>query len=455
MANTERQLILGAEFHQSGDHEGAWRLPTAQPERSTDISYFQELSQVAERGKFDFVFFADFLAYRPSIRYSVRWAMEPISLLAAVSAVTERIGLVATGSTVYTEPYNLARTFATLDHISGGRAAWNIVTSGEPAASRDFGEDHPPSHHDRYVRAREFVEVVTGLWDSWEDDAIVADRTSGTYANPAQLHELRHRGANLSVAGALNLPRPPQGHPVLVQAGSSDDGRSFAARYAEIVFTAQPTVEAGQAFYSDIKSRVQAVGRSRDSIKIIPGFLAVIGSTEEEAKRLKNDLDDLLLPEVYAGLLSSFGIRLDGLDLDSPLPEKLGDVSNFNGIKSRLAVIESLVAEWGGSGKLTIRELVRRLAGSRGHVNCVGTPEQVADKMETWFRQNAADGFIVKSSHLPGCIETFVEEVVPILQRRGIYRTEYAGTTLREHLGLERPENSFTQPGHQARQSLA
>lgn len=438
MALSQRKLILGAEFHQSGDHEGGWRMPSAQPWRGTDLSYYQSLSRLAERGKMDFVFFADFLAYTPRIRQSIRWELEPLTLLAGVAAVTERIGLVATGSTLYTEPYNLARSFATLDHLSGGRAAWNIVTTGETATAGDFGHAQVVPHDQRYAHAHEYVALIRELWDSWDDAALVTDRDHSRYADPARVRPLDYDSGRHRVAGALNLPRPPQGHPVLVQAGSSEDGRNFAAAHAEMVFTAQPTLDYGQAFYQDMQRRVALAGRRPGSLKVVPGLLTVIGSTDEEARRLRNQLDDLLVPSVYANLLGSFGIDLSRFDLDDPVPENLGSVAGFEGIKSRLAIIEHLVRHWGD--KPTIRQLIRRLAGSRGHFAVTGTPGKIAASIQTWFEQGAADGFIIKYSHLPGGIREFVDEVVPLLQRAGIYRNDYEGTTLREHLGLARPD---------------
>ncbi|KCB29011.1 LLM class flavin-dependent oxidoreductase [Bordetella hinzii] len=437
MPTHKRQLILGAEFHQSGDHEGGWRMPAAQPWRGTDLAYYQALSREAERGKMDFVFFADFLAYTPRIRQSVRWELEPLTLLAGIAAATSHIGLVATGSTLYNEPYNLARSFATLDHISGGRAAWNIVTTGEPATAQDFGHASVVPHGERYAHAHEYVDIITSLWDSWQDDAVAADREHGRYAHPERIHPLSHDSARHRLHGALNLPRTPQGRPVLVQAGSSEDGRNFAARHAEMVFTAQPTLDYAQAFHQDLRRRAAAFGRDPDTLKILPGLLTVIGSTDEEAARLREQLDDLLVPSVYATLLAGYGIDLSKHDLDDPLPEKLGDISDFEGIKSRLAIIEHLVRHW--NEKLTIRQLVRRLAGSRGHLAVVGNPERIADTISTWFGQGGADGFIIKSSHLPGGIQDFVDQVVPLLQARGIYRRDYSGRTLRDHLGLDRP----------------
>lgn len=408
-------------------------MPTAQPWRGTDLSYYQALSRVAERGKMDFVFFADFLAYTPRIRQNVRWELEPLTLLAAIAATTERIGVVATGSTLYTEPYNLARAFATLDHLSGGRAAWNIVTTGEPATAGDFGHQEVLPHHERYVHAHEYVALIRKLWDNWGDGP-----DGRAAATPAQAEPLHYQSDRHRVLGAFNLPRTPQGRPVLVQAGSSEDGRNFAAAHAELVFTAQPTLETAQAFYAEMGSRVAAHGRPPGALKVVPGFLTVIGSTDEEAARLREQLDDLLAPEVFETLLSGFGIDVSQYDLDDPVPADLGDIDRFQGIRSRYAIIELLIRQWGGT--LTIRQLIRRLAGSRGHLAVVGTPERIANTMQDWFEQRAADGFIVKSSHLPGGIQDFVDHVVPLLQRAGIYREDYAGQTLRHHLGLERPE---------------
>jgi FMN-dependent oxidoreductase (nitrilotriacetate monooxygenase family) len=417
MALSQRKLILGAEFHQSGDHEGGWRMPSAQPWRGTDLSYYQSLSRLAERGKMDFVFFADFLAYTPRIRQSIRWELEPLTLLAGVAAVTERIGLVATGSTLYTEPYNLARSFATLDHLSGGRAAWNIVTTGETATAGDFGHAQVVPHDQRYAHAHEYVALIRELWDSRDDAALVTDRDHGRYADPARVRPLNYDSGRHRVAGALNLPRPPQGHPVLVQAGSSEDGRNFAAAHAEMVFTAQPTLDYGQAFYQDMQRRVALAGRRPGSLKVVPGLLTVIGSTDEEARRLRNQLDDLLVPSVYANLLGSFGIDLSRFDLDDPVPENLGSVAGFEGIKSRLAIIEHLVRHWGD--KPTIRQLIRRLAGSRGHFAVTGTPGKIAASMQTWFEQGAADGFIIKYCFSRPAFTAMITKALPCVSTWG------------------------------------
>lgn len=349
--------------------------------------------------------------------------------------MTERIGLIATVSTTFNEPFHTARKFASLDHISGGRAGWNIVTSATVDEARNFGHDAHLEHSLRYDRAREFVEVATKLWDSWEDDAVLLDRARGIYADAAKVQPIDHRGEHFAVQGPLNVRRSPQGHPLLVQAGSSEDGKEFAAQYAEAVFTAQQTLADGQAFYKDVKNRLSRYGRSEDELKILPGICPVIGATEAEARALEQELTALQVPEYGLAQLSGMlGTDLTGLPLDGPLPA-LPEERDINGNKSRF----TLVAELARRDGLTLRELIARLGGGRGHRVFAGTPEQMADQLEEWFTQGAADGFNIMPPHLPGGLEDFVDHVVPILQERGLFRTEYSGRTLREHYGLSRP----------------
>ncbi|MFB7861307.1 LLM class flavin-dependent oxidoreductase [Streptomyces sp. NPDC056069] len=439
-ATSPRRLHLNAFLMNAGHHDAAWRHPRTQPERITDLRYFQQLARTAERGLLDSVFLADGLALWGNARYNALGSLEPLTLLSALAAVTEHVGLIATVSTTFNEPFHTARKFASLDHISGGRAGWNIVTSGTENEARNFGRDEHLEHRLRYARAREFVEVTTKLWDSWEDDAIVLDRERGVYADTDRVREIDHRGEHFAVRGPLNVPRSPQGHPLLVQAGSSEDGKEFAAQYAEAVFTAQQTLADGQAFYKDLKSRLVRHGRDEDQLLVLPGIAPVIGSTEAEARALEQELTELQIPEYGLAQLSGMlGTDLTGVPLDGPLPD-LPEERDINGNKSRF----TLVAELARRDDLTVRELIARLGAGRGHRVLAGTPEQIADELQRWFTQGAADGFNIMPPHLPGGLEDFVDHVVPILQRRGLFRTEYTGRTLREHYGLVRPAGRST-----------
>jgi FMN-dependent oxidoreductase (nitrilotriacetate monooxygenase family) len=346
--------------------------------------------------------------------------------------------LIATASTTYNEPFNLARRFASLDIISGGRAGWNIVTTAGVDAARNFNLDELPAHRERYERAAEFIDVSLKLWDSWADDAILADKESGEWGDNDKLFPPNHVGRHFKVRGPLNVPRPPQGYPLLVQAGSSDDGKELAARYAEAVFTAQQTLADGQAFYSDLKERTRAVGRDPDTIKILHGLVPVIGGTEAEAQALDAELDRLIKPE-YAKiqLAQVLKVRPQDLDLDAELPRDLPGEDNIQGAKSRYTLVVTLARR----EKLTVRQLIGRLGGGRGHRTFAGTPEQVADAIQHWWQSGAADGFNIMPPALPSSLDTFVEQVVPILQKRGLFRREYEGKTLRENYGLARPEN--------------
>jgi len=426
----------------SGHHEAAWRLPGSHPRANLDIGYFERLAQLAESVMFDSVFLADHVslentARRPSGR------IDPLTMLTAVARTTTRIGLIATASTSYNDPYNLARRFASLDLISGGRAGWNIVTTPGDASAQNFGLAAQPSHHERYQRADEFVAVAEKLWDSWEDDAIRADRDAGVWADESKIHTIDHRGRFFSVRGPLNIPRSPQGHPVLVQAGSSEDGKDFAARHAEAVFTAQHTLADGLAFYADLKRRIKLAGRDPDSVKILPGIVPVIGSTEAEARELDAELDRLILAESGRDRLArQLGLEPAQLPLDQPLPDRLPTEDEIEGDKSRF----TLIVELARREKLTVRQLVGRLGSGRGHRTFAGTPEQVADLIEEWAREGAADGFNVMPATLPSGFELFVEHVVPLLRSRGLIRTEYSGVTLREHYGLPRPPGRYATP---------
>ncbi|MCI4065106.1 LLM class flavin-dependent oxidoreductase [Micromonospora sp. R77] len=434
-----RTLHLNAFLMGVGHHEAAWRHPLVDPRRVADVRHFQELARIAERGTLDSVFLADGLAVGPAVRHNIQAVFEPLTLLAALAGVTEHVGLIATASTTYNEPFNLARKFASLDHLSGGRAGWNIVTSAQSREAWNFNLDDHPAHADRYRRAAEFVEVATKLWDSWEDDALVLDAAAGVFADTDRVHEVGHAGESFQVRGPLNTPRPPQGRPLLVQAGSSIDGIAFAARYAEAVFTAQQTLADGQAFYAALKRTTADAGRDPDLVKVLPGIAPVIGGTEAEAQALAAELEALIVPEHALAQLSGMtGIDLAALPLDGPLPD-LPDVSAVQSHQSRYQLVVDLARR----EQLTIRQLIGRLGGGRGHRVVAGTPEQIADQIELWFTQGAADGFNVMPPLLPHGLEAFVDHVVPLLRRRGLFRHEYTGRTLREHYGLPRPASAY------------
>jgi FMN-dependent oxidoreductase (nitrilotriacetate monooxygenase family) len=439
MADTQRKIRLGAFISGPGHHVAAWRHPDSRADGRFNFSHLKNVTQIAEQGLFDAVFLADGLA--PQMRKGAEGrtayggGFEPVTLFSALASVTERIGFIATASTTYEDPYILARKFASLDLLSEGRAGWNVVTTGSSEAAGNFGLEAHPDHGLRYERAREFVDVVRGLWDSWEDDAFLLDKQSGYFYDPTKVHELNHQGKHFRVRGPLNVPRPVQGHPVIVQAGASEDGRDLAAQTAEVIFTAWQTLPEAQAFYRDLKSRLAKYGRSPDELKVMPGVFPVIGRTESEAKAKFQELQDLILPEVGLAQLSSLigGFDLSGYPLDGPVPE----LPETNNNKSRQALMLRIAKERG----LTIRELYLWIAGARGHWQLVGTPSQIADELQSWFENEAADGFNVMPPIQPGGLSDFVTYVIPELQRRGLFRTAYEGRTLRENLGLARPVN--------------
>ncbi|MBA8880045.1 LLM class flavin-dependent oxidoreductase [Phyllobacterium myrsinacearum] len=445
MAKRKDQIKLGAFLLFTGHHVAAWRHPQASV--GVNFENYIELAKLAENAKFDAIFFADGVAARlKDIEAASRKAhsgvypFEPITLLSALSSVTKNIGLIATASTSYSDPFNLARQFASLDRLSGGRAGWNLVTSSDPEAAFNFGHDGHILHADRYERAQEFADVVLGLWDSWEDDAFPRDKASGQYFNQEKLHVLDHRGKHFKVRGPLNLPRSPQGHPVVVQAGASEAGKELAARTAEAIFAAQITLEEATAYYADVKGRLGKYGRTPDDLKILPGIFPVVGRTQAEAQEKFEQLQDLIQPEVGLNLVSALagGVDLSAYPLDGPVP---ADLPETNAGKSR----QSLVLDLARRENLTIRQLYLRVAGARGHWQVVGTPEHIADVLEERFENYGADGFNIMAPVMPGGLADFIELIVPELRRRGLFRTEYEGKTLRENLGLKRPANRFTQ----------
>lgn len=433
-----RQLHLGAFLLESGHHVAAWRDPGVPDRAGLDFGLYRRLAQTAESALFDLIFFADSVAVEEgpgAERFSRSARFEPLTLLSALAAVTEHIGLVATVTATYNEPYHVARKFASLDHLSGGRAGWNLVTSDNAAEAGNFGRDRHVAHADRYARAQEFLSVVQGLWDSWDDDAFVNDRASGVYYRPEARHVLAHEGEHFKVRGPLNVARSPQGQPVIVQAGASEAGRQLAAASAELVFTAQPTLQAAQAFYADLKGRAEALGRSKDSIKILPGVYAIVGESRAEAEDKQAALQALVDPAAAVGLLSRMigNFDLSGYPLDEPLPEL---PLTETGQRSRQQLLSGLAKD----DQLTLRQLALKVAGGRGHLSVVGTASDVADVLQQWFEHGAADGFNLMPPTLPAGLDDFAHLVVPELQRRGLFRTRYEGRTLRENLGFARPE---------------
>ena len=438
----KRHLHLNMFIHSRGHHEASWRHPASSPLALTDIRYYQDLAQRAEAGLFDSIFLADQLALGDDASRAARTWLEPITVLAAVAAVTNRIGLIATCSTTYTEPFNLARQFGSLDHISNGRVGWNIVTTWLATAAANYGATGHVSHADRYDRAEEYMAVVKALWDSWAEDAVIDDRVGGCYAQKDRIRPINHNGVYYQVVGPLNLPRTPQGRPVFVQAGSSDTGRRFAARHAEAVFTAHLEKATAQTFYADLKALVAAEGRAPERVLILPGLSAMIASTEAEAQRLVRETNELSDVEVGRKRLSGRfgGHDFSYLPLDRPLSAAdFPAPASVEAARSRTEVILSLVQR----ERPTLRQLLASLAGARGHFTFAGTPEQVADLIEDWFTDGAADGFNIMPPLLPTMLDVFNAEVIPLLQRRGLFRTAYVGKTLREHYGLPWPKSPF------------
>ena len=441
-------MKLGLFFEGCGHHIAAWRDPDVDAHAKQSLAHYVEIARLAERGKFDLLFTADTNAtFGPDdveawTRTTAASRLEPITLLGALAAVTSRIGLVATATTTYFEPFHVARFFASLDQISGGRAGWNLVTSAAAAEAYNFGRESHAGHADRYARAREFAKVVLGLWDSWEDHAVIADKANGLYLDRDKLHFLNHKGQHFAVRGPLTVHRSPQGRPVIVQAGQSEDGRELAAETAEVIFTVQQDLAAGREFYNDVKRRAAAYGRPPEAIKVMPGVMTVIGQTRAEAEDKYSRLQDLISPEIGIKMLSTYlGVDLSRHSLDGPVPEP----TYTNQEVGRVKVMVDLARR----ENLTIRQLYKRVVGQRAHRVVIGTPGDIADALEQWFTAGAADGFNILPLTFPRGLEELVDYVIPELQRRGLFRSEYEGHTLRENLGLPLPINRWSTAAQQ------
>jgi N-acetyl-S-(2-succino)cysteine monooxygenase len=437
----DEKMRLGAFLMPTGHHVASWRHPQADADAGINFKHYVQMAQTAERAKFDMIFLQDSLAVREAhpeaLRRSAQYIanFEPITLISGLAAVTDRIGLVATASTSYYEPYHVARKYASLDHMSGGRAGWNIVTSTQPAEAKNFGREAHFGHSERYERAHEFTQVVLGLWDSWDDDAFPRNKASGEFLIPDKKHVLNHQGQHFSVRGPLNIPRSPQGWPVLVQAGVSEEARKFAAQFAEVIFSSHLTKDQAKTYYKAVKSGVAEFGRKPSDIKIMPGLNPIVGRTAAEADAKLEFLNSLIEPIVAREILSMFiGVDLSGFAFDEPFPHVEPTARSSGSFHN-----------WVGLAKqegLTLRQLAFRAA--RGRMSVIkGSPQQIADHMEEWFLDEACDGFNIMPPYLPGAFNDFVELVVPELQRRGLFRTEYEGRTLRENLGLRRPASRY------------
>lgn len=431
-------MHLGIFVLGTGHHIAAWRHPNVPADGAEDFDFFKEIAQIAERGKLDMLFLSDGLTFNHLSHPAEQVRFEPLTLLSALAVATKQIGLAATASTTYNEPFHIARKFSSIDHISKGRVGWNVVTSYYEEEANNFSRNQHLEHSLRYERAHEFVEVVKGLWDSWEEDALIRNKETGEYFHPDKLHTLHHNGKYYSVKGPLNSSRSTQGHPVIIQAGSSEAGINLAAETAEVIFTAQQTLDEAQRFYEKVKRKAIEFGRKEDDIKVLPGVSPIIGRTEKEAREKYEQLQDLIVPEIGLEFLSDYlgGIDFSQYSLDGPLPE---DIPETNGNKSRRQLIIDLARR----ENLTIRELYKRIAGSRGHRIICGTPEQIADQLEEWVEHKGADGFNLMFPSLPEGLVEFTDLVIPILQERGLFRKEYQDNTLRGHLGLSVPESRY------------
>ena len=450
MSTRQRQLVLNAFFMRFGHHPAAWRHASSKASGRPDLNYWIEMAQLAERAKFDTFFLADFIGKSAdnldqASRQGFSYQFEPFTLLSAIAGATRHIGLVATVNTNFSQPYNVARQFASLDHISGGRAGWNIVSSFSPATGKNFGIA-PLDHAQRYARAEEFFELAKKFWNSWDDDAFdEPDRANGVFFDPRAAHPVRHKGEYFNAEGLSDIGRPLQGYPVFVQAGNSDTGREFAARVAEMTYSSAQSLAVAKAYYDDVKGRMAKYGRDPDQLKITPGLSVVVGRSDQEAQDKFAELQDAV---DFNNGVNLMGIDVSQYDLDGPLPDDLQP--GVNG----LGRFQQLV-ELGRRENLSIRQLILRFSVAKGHIQVVGSATHVADVMEEWFQKGGADGFNVVPPLLPSGFQDFVELVVPELQRRGLVRTEYTGRTFRENLGLHRPANPNTGAGFSAQNEQA
>lgn len=444
-----RQMILSVFFfNPQGDHRMSWRHPRAPGREIFNFEYYRELAIAAENAVMDIVFVADHVAiwdsFQSTVAHYANARLEPITLLSALAAVTKHIGLIGTASSSYSEPYNLARAFASLDHLSNGRAGWNVVTSGMDEEALNFGKDGNIEHAIRYERAAEFLNTAKALWDSWEDDAILIDKASGYFADPAAVHRIDHAGKHFRVRGPLNVPRPIQGHPVIVQAGSSEDGKNLATVHADLHFSLVRSIEEGKQYRQDLNERLAKAGRNPNSFKILPGIVPIVAESASAAREKQEQLESLMPIQIGVDLLSSWcGVDLSKFTLDGPLPP-LPSEETFNGQRTNLARVRAF-AEQG----LTIRQTAQRISKAGTAPLMLGTPGEIADQLEAWFTAGAADGFNLMFQLLPEDWTNFASLVVPELQRRGLARKEYGSGTLRERLGLSRPANRFakSKPG--------
>jgi N-acetyl-S-(2-succino)cysteine monooxygenase len=431
----QRQMRLNLFFAPAGYYDGAWRMPGTPADRLFTLPHLRRIAQQAEQAKMDAIFLADRLdtAGENFFRSPTKFVVEPLTTLTALAAVTSKIGFIATMSTSFTEPFNVARYYASADHLSGGRTGWNIVTSF--VGAENFGKVLP-GHDERYRQAHEFTEVVTRLWDSWDDDAVVNDAAAGRWTRPGSIHPVNFSGQHYQVAGPLNLPRSPQGRPVLVQAGTSATGMDFAASWAEVVFTVQPDLESGQSFYRDLKQRIDGKGRDSAQVKILPGIMPIIAETDRAAQALAEELAELIEFEAGFARLRANMDGIDGLGLDDTIPpDRLPDPATVQGVRSRYELLYKLATQ----ERYTVRQLIKVVSSSGGHLNVVGTAEQVADTMQNWFLAGACDGFNIQAPYVMAGLEAVTGQLIPVLQDRGLFRREYEGTTLRDHFGLGRP----------------
>jgi FMN-dependent oxidoreductase (nitrilotriacetate monooxygenase family) len=439
---TKRQIKLAAYLIGTGMHVASWRHPSASPNASIDVKALQKLAQIAEKGKFDIAFIADSLAINHESHPQIINRFDPVVLITALAAATEKIGIGATASTTYSEPYTLARQFASVDHISEGRAAWNVVTTADATGQTalNFSREQHWEHDHRYERAEEFVDVVKGLWDSWEDDAFTYNKDTGEFYHPDKVHELHYKGKYFSVKGPLNIARSKQGQPVIIQAGASIPGQRLAARTAEVVFTHWDNIEESKRFYQKLKSQLHDFGRSEDELHILHGISPIVGETEKIAQEKYKELQQLIDPYESLKFVSGYMGNVDFSNYSLDTPAKEVEFPKVNSIQSQFNEMKKIIEE----EDLKVGDLYTRFFGAARRDGFIGTPTQVADEMEKWFKEKATDGFMIQFPLLPRDLEDFVELVVPILQERGLFRSDYEGATLRDHLGLKKPENQFT-----------